>query len=406
MPLLEKYFPLWRIKNVRMFYILSSVYNMWFMAGIWVFIWGRFMTRGQIGLSDAITFAIGFLVELPSGVIADLMGRRKAILLGNILLTIGNLFIALSSSFMGITVWYLVWTIGYAFQSGATEALAYDSVKRINQEGNWPKIIATSTIVAKTSSLLAASIGGLLFAVWFRLPYLIVAATGLIGIFAAFSMDEINVIVKPNLWSPRIYLKQIKDGINTLLKPGVNYISLLSLTVFGTAYLYNWGLLRPLTGERFGYSPVTFPFLLSLSSLLVILATVILVKIKNQINLEKFIFVTALIYSILFFFMGFSHGWIVGGLILILLAISSAYVDQLFSQYINVHTPAEHRATTLSAVALFTKAPYVILAVLTGILAEKGLLPQFTLVVGVVASCSWLFSFFKFNQSKLRKNSV
>jgi MFS family permease len=108
-------------------------------------------------------FFCRFFIELPSGVLADLIGRRKAILFGNTLLFIGNLFIAFSSSFLGITLWYLVWTIGYAFQSGATEALAYDSVKKIGREDLWPKVNATSTIVGRTTSLTATALGGLLY---------------------------------------------------------------------------------------------------------------------------------------------------------------------------------------------------------------------------------------------------
>src|SRR3990167_518960 len=124
-------FPLWRHRNIAMFYILSAVYNMWFIAGVWVFVWNRFITTGQIGIADAIAFSVGFLVELPSGVFADLIGRKKAIIIGNVLLTLGNFFMTFSSSFWPLTLWFLTWTIGYAFQSGATEALVYDSVKKL-----------------------------------------------------------------------------------------------------------------------------------------------------------------------------------------------------------------------------------------------------------------------------------
>src|SRR3989344_4053869 len=179
---LDRIFPLWRVRNVAIFYILSSVYNMWFLAGVWVFIWGMFMTKTQIGLSDGLTFAVGFLVELPSGIFADLIGRRKAILIGNILLAICNLCVGLSSSFFGITVWYLIWTIGYAFQSGATEALAYDSLKKIHLESHWPKVISTSAVLSKVSTLICTALGGYLFLLGFRLPYLTAAAIGIIGV--------------------------------------------------------------------------------------------------------------------------------------------------------------------------------------------------------------------------------
>ena len=393
---LDRIFPLWRVRNVAIFYILSSVYNMWFLAGVWIFIWGKFMTKTQIGLSDGLTFAVGFLIELPSGVFADLIGRRKAILIGNVLLTVGNFFVAVSSSFWGITLWYLIWTIGYAFQSGATEALAYDSVKKIGQADKWPKIIATSSIIGRTTSLTATAIGGFLYAAWFRLPYLAFAATGVIGVVAAYLLHEIPVTIKPNLWSPKTYLRQIKEGLFTIIRPQVLPISLLSLTIAGMAYMYNWGLLRPLTGDRFGFSPVTLPFLLSTVSLVVIFATLILLRLRHRFNLDRLLLIFGAIYSVLFLVMGFPHGWLVGGLIMIFLAVFAAYVDQLFSQFINLHTREEHRATTLSAIALFTRAPYVFLAILIGAMAQRNLLPQFTTAVGVIALVIWFISLLKF----------
>lgn len=197
MPMLEKvlnkFFPLWQVKNILQFYILNSVFNMWFVAGVWVFIWGIFMTKTQIGISDSITFTLGLLVELPSGVFADTIGRKKAILIGSILLTLGNFLIAFSSSFMSITVWYLVWTIGYAFQSGATEALAYDSLKREGLEKEWHRVISSATVIGKATSLIATAVGGFLFTMWFRLPYLVFAISGLIGVIAAIYLTEIQV---------------------------------------------------------------------------------------------------------------------------------------------------------------------------------------------------------------------
>jgi MFS family permease len=395
---LDQMFPLRQIRNVAMFYVLTGVYNLWFVAGIWVFIWGRFMTKTQIGISDAMTFSIGFLLELPSGVFADLIGRRKSILLGNICLALGNLGVALGSSFWGLTAWYLLWTIGYAFKSGATEALAYDSVKLAGKQDEWNKVIGTTTIIIRVASMTANVIGGLLFAVWFRLPYLVFGISGIIGIVAAYRLVEIPVKHGANSWSVATYFRQIKEGVSVLGKPKVMPVALVSLCVAGLAYIYNWGLLRPLTGERFGFTPVTFPLLLVAVSIAVIVVTVLLVRLKHRFQLETVLFGVAASYAGLFILMGNKFNWWWGGLIMILVTVCSAVVDQLFSQFINIHSHSEHRATTLSAVALFTKLPYVVLAILLGVLAEKNLLAQFCMVVGLVVAVVWVVAVNKYTR--------
>jgi MFS family permease len=398
---LDQFFPHWRLRNIALFYILSAIYNVWFVAGVWVFIWGRFMTNTQIGISDFITFSVGFLVEIPSGVMADMIGRKKAVLAGNILMTAGNFLIAISSSFLSITVWYLVWTVGYAFQSGATEALAYDTLRHQGLEDDWERVIATSTVISKAATLIAAALGGFLFTVWFRLPYFTLASFGIIGVIAAVLLQEIHVRRPDSTQTFSLYFQQIKDGVQTLGRRAVFPIALMSLTVAGVSYMYNWGLLRPLTGERFGYTPDTYAYLLSVISLAGILALGFLPKLRKLFSVEKLLFLLGGVYAVVFFAMGFSHLWLIGGILMILQSILSTFVEILFSKYINAHTREEHRATTLSAVSLFIRLPYVVLTLLIGRLADAGLLAEYTLVVGIVSLIVWGLSLILFRHKQL-----
>jgi hypothetical protein len=169
--------------------------------------------------------------------------------------------------------------------------------------------------------------------------------------------------------------------------------------VAGAGYMYNWGLLRPLTGDRFGFTASTLPLLLAGGSVVVILATVVLVKIKGLFKLEALIFASSLVFSVLYLVLGGPHKAVVGGIIMISLAVAGSWVDQLYSRFLNLHTKPEHRATTLSAVALFTKFPYVALALVMGILADRKALPQFTMVVGGVLLCVWILARYKYSKT-------
>lgn len=393
--LLDKLFPFRNIRNIAVFYVLSMVYNAWFVAAVWIFIWGAFMTKTQMGLSDSLTFTIGFLIELPSGVFADLMGRKKAIIIGSTLLVVGNLFVGLSTNFISLTGWYLVWTIGYAFQSGTTEALAYDSLKNSGFESEWNAVISSATVISRISTLTCTALGGILYTIGYNLPYLAAAAVGVIGILASLYLDEIVVKKHENRWSIHMYIAQIKDGLRTLVDQKVKTIALLSLTISSIGYMYNWGIIRPLTGERFGFTPTNFAFLLSIISLAVIFSMIPLRWLQKKIKLESLIFWVGFTFSMLFFVLGFPHSLITGGVLMIGLAVGLTYAEILFSKFINLHTKAEHRATTLSAVTLFTKMPYVALALIIGKIGDNNAIPQFTIFVGGIALILWGISFKK-----------
>ena len=380
---MRRFFHLSENRNIAMFYLLTASLNMWFVAGVWIFIWGKFMTNQEIGISDAMTFAFALLLELPSGVIADLIGRKRAIVFGHICMVLGTACLAAAGSFWGITLAYALWTFGYAFQSGTTEALAYDSLTKEQQKNDWSRIIGTSVIIRRITSLTCTALGGFLFAVHFRLPYSVMAVLGIIGIIAALALREQKVSHKHNLRELATYTNQIRDGVGVLLHKAIWPVAITALVVMGVDYMYNWGLLRPLTALRFGYDEVTIPLLQSFTSIIVIGSILLLPKLRRRIGTVRFLFMAAVLFGASFasFFLPLS--WVIGGLAVIAMAVLGMYVEQLFSVFINARTKSEHRATTLSTVSLIIKIPYVALAIITGILADQNQLAPFSLGVGV-----------------------
>lgn len=68
------------------------------------------------------------LFEIPTGVVADLVSRRRSILIGNALVGIGFIVEGSFPTFLAILVAQVLWGIGYTFTSGATEAWITDEV--------------------------------------------------------------------------------------------------------------------------------------------------------------------------------------------------------------------------------------------------------------------------------------
>ena len=80
-------FPHSDIKNVKQFYWLSVFNNGWFINSNWIFLALVFMTKPILGLMDGLSVAIGMIVDLPSGAIADLIGRKKTIVFSRFFFT-------------------------------------------------------------------------------------------------------------------------------------------------------------------------------------------------------------------------------------------------------------------------------------------------------------------------------
>src|SRR5438552_18429215 len=72
--------------------------------------------------------------ELPSGVLSDLWGRKKPLLLGSTLKAVSFSLLPLWSSYEGFLVYHLTMGIALSMISGGDVALLYDSLLTAGDE--------------------------------------------------------------------------------------------------------------------------------------------------------------------------------------------------------------------------------------------------------------------------------
>ncbi|MCA1041872.1 MFS transporter [Bacillus infantis] len=127
------------------------------------------------------------LFEVPTGVIADHVSRKKSVIIGTILLGLAHLLEGSVPAFWGIATAYAVWGLGYTFLSGAEEAWIADEVEgkgldklflkgsQIASIGKIAGIMASMVISMLFSVQAAIQIAGGSFIIlavwlWFRMP--------------------------------------------------------------------------------------------------------------------------------------------------------------------------------------------------------------------------------------------
>src|SRR5690242_16325605 len=106
-------------RNLLIFYYLSFCRSAVFLAGNWIFFWLRVMTYGQLGFVDATAFAFGLLMEIPTGAISDLVGKRWTLMLAALFNGSGFIIMGASDTLAGLVVGFWITQIGWAFFSGA-----------------------------------------------------------------------------------------------------------------------------------------------------------------------------------------------------------------------------------------------------------------------------------------------
>lgn len=79
---------------------------------------------------------ISSIMEIPTGILGDYVGRRIILILTFMCFSISTLIIVFSKSFVWIFLAYSIDGLGYSFYSGNTESIVYENSGRNNENSN------------------------------------------------------------------------------------------------------------------------------------------------------------------------------------------------------------------------------------------------------------------------------
>lgn len=88
----------------------------------------------QIASFTSVMLLSLFIFEVPTGIVADLYGRKISVAIGLIICGISPIIIASNNSYLLILICYIFIGLGMTFISGAEEALIVDNLKFHNRE--------------------------------------------------------------------------------------------------------------------------------------------------------------------------------------------------------------------------------------------------------------------------------
>lgn len=100
-------------------------------------------------LLDLPLFITQFFVELPSGFFADKYGYKKAVIIGTLALTIAPLIFFLTTSYPILLFAGIFYGVGFAFISGAFDALAYETFNH-----NLNRFLTVRNIIQNTVTII------------------------------------------------------------------------------------------------------------------------------------------------------------------------------------------------------------------------------------------------------------
>lgn len=156
-------------RNAALFVAFRILFNVRFYYPVFMVMFLDFgITLEQFGLLNAAWAAAIVLLEVPSGALADLVGRRRLLVASAGLMVVEMLLLCLvpvlsAWVFPVLLLNRLVSGAAEAFASGADEALAYDSLDSAGLAGEWPRVLERLMQAGAVVTIVSMIAGGLLY---------------------------------------------------------------------------------------------------------------------------------------------------------------------------------------------------------------------------------------------------
>jgi MFS family permease len=340
----------------------NATTNLLFTSAIWViYLAAHGYSPLAIGLFETLFHFAKFVAEVPTGIFADLLGRRKSLIVYCLMETVDNLL------FLVPTVPILILSfslsgIAYAFCGGANDALLWSLAGYADPErqaSRYSKLVSRMFLISLVGTVIGTAMGGYLGGILQVLPFLCKAGAMALGIvpllFLPEQRAEFGQQARPH--PMRHFIEGLRAVWSSPVLLGLLLISGLTESCWQTVYFYYQLYLH---GLGFALSSIGLIVAASLGSnfLFTALAPWIM-RVLPERRLVP-ICVSLQVLGLLLMSLPFSPLLSLFGY-LIPFQAALAVLGSAMSTYINARSPEEQRATVLSfQTGLFSAAMIVL----------------------------------------------
>jgi MFS family permease len=330
------------------------------------FFQARGLSVAEVYYLQAFFAFVVVVCEVPSGYIADMLGRKFALVIGSIFHAVGFTWLIFTESFWGLMVFEALVGIAISLFSGADLSLLYDTQDALEHSPEErTRGIANMRFVKASAEGIAALLGGVLVAYSFDA---VVIAN---AIFAWVPLLLVFFIVEPQRqkMSSEHPLKNLKGVVSFLyFGDGLLRLICLNTTLFGLATFYVIWMLQPYWQDQ-GIPLTYFGLLWAAMSFVIAFASKLAVPMERKFGAGAVLALMGVLPVVGYFGMS-----VVGGALGIALSFAfflSRGINQvILSDALNRRTPGSFRATANSIVSFMFRGIYIVTGPMVGLMID------------------------------------
>lgn len=375
------------LRNIKLDYISTFITNLNMQSCIWVlYLTYCNMTLLQIGLLEGIYHITSMICEIPSGAWADLVGRKRSMLISRVCITISCIIMLFSRNFWGFALSFIIQALGNAFTSGSEEALVYDSLKCIDKEDDFIKVNGRLNMLIEVSQAIATVVGGVLAEYSYVWCYVACVVIALLSLVPVVFMTEPPILEERTEQLTGMAL--VKNHFKVSYQVLNNDVRIMKIIVFYSLIFASHALLFFYSQQYFydsGYNKIQISIVFLFAGVISCLGALASDYLYQKLDV-KIAFLSAVVIALTMVCYGLNIP-ILAVVVFIISNFFNAVLYPVESECLNRLIPSEQRATLISINSMFFSIMMIVMFPIAGMLADVWNLPIVLMGIGIVVLC-------------------
>lgn len=389
-------------QNIKKYYVFEFFLGMNFVeATIFLFLQSNNLSYFQILLTQTWFTLVILLLNFPAGIISDLWGRKKVILIGSLAGILGAITYALSSSFYFFLLAETLYGISFPLTFGIISPFVYDSLLRIKYNEHSKKIFSHGSFYFMIGGMIAPVVGSIV-ATYFSLrtamflnipPFL----------FCFFIILSSKEPLKVKRKVGHHFFRQMKDSVKFLKNNNLLLFLIIISVSLSSLYYLNMALIQPYM-KNIGIDIFWFGFIFSGINLISAILCRESHRIEKKLGFRNTMIVTSLLPTLGFVILGFLFSPVFTILGIALININKRFREPVFNDYNNKLIKTKLRTSVASLGDLIYWALFAFSSPLVGYFSDIYGINNMMIIFSVLAVTLFvvtIFGVYKFDKKTI-----
>ena len=359
-------------KNINKLFWVNFFNNCFWLSSVVTFFYlKRDLNYAEILTLSAVLSLTVLLFEIPTGIIADKYGRKISLVFSSIFFMFSMSIYLLAHNFWLFGLAFVLLGIGITFGSGATEALIYDSLKKVNKKSEMRKSMGHFMSAEVLAGMVTPPIASFIAKDLLQWQFNLLIYFTIISYFIAF----ILILTLKDIKSKKQEVEKFDFSFNDLklLRKNHKFTRLAINKILVGVAMSSFVLLWQPQFQASGVPIKLFGIFLALGSFGIFIVNQRIEWISKIAKSGTLLFISSIAAVIGFILLGVILNPVVSILVYIILRIIVSIREPILSQHINDSIKSKKRAAILSLISMISALIAFILKPVIGALTDVNL---------------------------------